>query len=296
MKRHGFTLLELLMVVAVMGLLGTVATAGYYAAVSNMEMRGAKESVASLIKAAEQRAETDHVPTVVYFYNQLLREGSVSHNAVAVGVAVAVRAGGRVSCVVKGRGRMSGTFLVDEFNDIEHGRPSYGGSDKEEHLSYLESRSAGTRLYRIDMSRPEIDFSEVCDYVVERSKFGECREALPTAGLEDVEVGSSAYAFRITDGSKGKADSKWNAGDLYGYEIAVLQLPHNIIFGNGSGDIPTLNDPIKDEVVKTIFFKANGDRRSGSTTVKMSTCRTTSDTGALAIDDTFDSQDLSEKK
>ena len=46
MKRQGFTLLELLMVVAVMGLLGSVATAGYYAAVSSMEVRGAKESVA----------------------------------------------------------------------------------------------------------------------------------------------------------------------------------------------------------------------------------------------------------
>lgn len=284
MKRRGFTLLELLMVVAVMGLLGTVATAGYYAAVSNMEVRGAQDSVASLIQAAQQRAATDHVPTGVYFYNQLLREGAVSHNANVVGVAVAVRAGGRVSCVVD----KGGKYLVDEYSDINRGRKVYRRGMSSQDKSDLDNRASSMRLYRLDQSSQNIEVSEVYDYVVERvENIDTCEESFVTAGGNTTNILS--YAYQIAQGTSNKADSKWKAGDLYGYEIAAIQLPHNMIFGK---TIPTsLNQPIADEPVKPIFFRTDG-RPKGSTTVKMSTCRTTGANGQLSVITTFDSGEV----
>ena len=279
-KTHGFTLLELLMVVAVMGLLGTVATAGYYAAVSGMEVRGAKESVASVIQAAQQRAATDHTPTGVYFYNQLLREGSVSHNAVAVGVAVAVRAGGRVSCVVD-RG---GKYLIDEFSDINRGRKVFRRGMSSQDRSDLNNRSSSMRLYRIDVGQKTIEASDVYDYVVERiGNIDTCDETMSSMGGYTNVL---SYAFQVANGTSGAADSKWRAGDLYGYEIAVIQLPHNMIFGK---KLPSsLNDPIAEKPVDPIFFKTNG-RPKGSTTVSMSTCRTTGANGALTVVSSFQS-------
>ena len=292
MKRQGFTLLELLMVVAVMGLLGTVATAGYYAAASSMEVRGAQDSVRSFIQTAKQRAATDHVPTCVYFYNKLLREGSKSHNAVVAGVAVAVRAGGRVSCVATGRGKMSGKFLVDEFNDIERGRPSFGGTQGDERLDYLDSSSSGTRLYRIDMPNKKVEFSQVCDYVVERSKIGEnCEETMPTAGISNTNIASFAYAFRIDKNAKNAKNVDWKAGDLYGYEIAILQLPHNMIFGR---KIPEKIDASMEERPEDpIFYGADGKKKSGGETVEMAICRNLGDAdGGLKVYDTFKSHEL----
>jgi len=284
MKRKGFTLLELLMVVAVMGMLGTIATAGYYAAVSNMEIRGAKESVASLIQAAQQRAATDHIPTGVYFYNQLLREGSVSHNANVVGVAVAVRAGGRVSCVID----KGGKYLVDEFSDINRGRKVYRRGMSSQDRSDLDNRSSTVRLYRLDVANQAIEVSEVYDYVTVRvENIDTCDESFAALGGGNTNILS--YAYQVAQGTSNSADSKWRAGDIYGYEISVIQLPHNMIFGT---KLPTsLNDPIADEPVDPIFFRTNG-RPKGSTTVKMSTCRTTGASGQLSVITTFDSDQV----
>lgn len=291
MKNKGFTLLELLMVVAVMGLLGTVATAGYYAAVTGMEVRGAKEAVASVMLAAQQRAATDHVPTGVLFYNRLEREGSDDNSARAVGVAVAVRAGGRVSCVVNNK------YLFDEFNDINFGRKALKKTTKGDQKSAIESRSANVLLYRIDMASEKIDISAVKDYVVERDyNSGECEETMAALGQAVTNI--SSYAFMIADNASSfhkTANSKWGAGDLYGYEIAAIQLPHNMVFGSSDGDIPTSADnPIKVDPVKPIFFRSDG-RRKGSSSVKMATCRTKDASGKLKVDDKFESDSMDDK-
>ena len=294
MKRQGFTLLELLMVIGVMGLLGTVATAGYYAAVSNMEVRGAKESVASLILAAQQRAATDHMPTGVYFYNQLLRTGTDDSVPVVVGVAVAVRAGGRLSCVVNNK------YLFDEFNDLNFGRKSIRDSDDGAQKSAVEDSSASMLLYRIDMAREKIEISSVKDYVVARdTNSGAIEERLAARGV--VSTNATSYGFVISDGNVPAAyktaNSNWRAGSLYGYEIAAIQLPHNMIFGDSDGDIPnSIDNPVKADPVKPIFFKTDG-RRKGSATVKMASCRTKANAGSLAlsVQDKFQSDNVDDK-
>ena len=221
------------------------------------------------------------MPTGVYFYNQLLREGSVSHNASAVGVAVAVRAGGRVSCVVD----KGGKYLVDEFSDINRGRKVYRRGMSAQDRSDLDNRSSATRLYRLDTAGQRIDVSEVYDYVVERiGNVDTCEETFASGGGGLTNI--LGYAYQIAKGTSGKADSMWRAGDLYGYEIAVLQLPRNMIFGK---KLPTsLNDPIAEEPVNPIFFRTDG-RPRGSTSVDMSVCRTTGANGALTTVSTFQS-------
>jgi len=289
MKNKGFTLLELLMVVAVMGLLGAVATAGYYAAVTSMEVRGAKESVASVMRAAWQRAATDHVPTGVLFYNQLLRTGSDDNSAVAVGVAVAVRAGGRVSCVVNDK------YLFDEFNDINYGRRSLKKSMKGAQKEAVRNKSASVLLYRIDMAKEEIGISAINDYVQERDyDSGACDETMAAEG--GVATNVSSYAFVIADknvpSAHKTANGKWRAGDLYGYEIAVIQLPHNMVFGDNDGNIPnSIDTPVKANVINPIFFRSDGTRK-GSGIVKMATCRTKDASGLLKVDDKFQSDNM----
>lgn len=279
-KTQGFTLLELLMVVAVMGLLGTVATAGYYAAVSSMEVRGAKESVASVIQAAQQRAATDHVPTGVIFCNKLLRESSMSHSAIAVGVAVAVRAGGRVSCVVPSG---EGTCLFDEFNDINYGRKAIKRDSDGEERAAIKGASSSLLLYRIDLAKGKIESSEIRDYVVQRDENTRgVNERLATIGGTTTNMPS--YAFQIINAN----GVNWGAGDVYGYEIAAIQLPHNMIFGANKKPPSSVSNPVDDSPVNPIFFKTDGTPK-GSTQVKMSICRTTGADGSLQAVSTFES-------
>lgn len=277
MKRQGFTLLELLMVVAVMGLLGSVATAGYYAAVSGMEVRGAKESVASVIQAAQQRAATDHVPTGVLFSNKLLREGTVSHSAIAVGTAVAVRAGGRVTCVVD-------KYLFDEFNDINYGRKSIRRNGNNEDNAAIEAGASSMLLYKIGKSK--IQSSEVKDYVVERSELTRGNpERRAMVGGSTSPTHMPSYGFQVVNANS----VQWSAGDLYGYEIAAIQLPHNMIFGKKAPS--SMSDPVDDSPAGAdpILFKADGTLNKGKTEVTMSICRTMGADGKLSAASSFTS-------
>ena len=72
MKR-AFTLIELLLVVGIMGLLGTVSVGGYQQMRRGMEEKGVIQDVNTLIRAAYQRAQIDRQPTAVVFWNETLR-------------------------------------------------------------------------------------------------------------------------------------------------------------------------------------------------------------------------------
>ena len=74
-RRAAFTLVELLVVIGLMALLGTVSVTGYFAAVRGMSYRAAKVDTVSLIRQAMQTCLIDQTPTAVLFYNRQTKVG-----------------------------------------------------------------------------------------------------------------------------------------------------------------------------------------------------------------------------
>ena len=99
MNRKAFTLLELLLVMAIMGFMGTVAVGGYRAMRRGMEERSVMQNVNQFIRSAYQRAQIDRQPVAVYFWNETLREETGDEPIQVVGKAVAVRRSGRLTQV-----------------------------------------------------------------------------------------------------------------------------------------------------------------------------------------------------
>ena len=261
MKR-AFTLLELLVVVAIMSMLGVAATGGYNALQRGMAERGATAVATTLLQAAKERALVDRVPTAVFCYNRLLREATDDENAVVVGEAVAVRRAGRVSWA-------QGNYIVDEFADLCN---SY---DVESDASKLQQRR-GMKLWRFDdRQMNDMRYSVVADAVMMLDIPGVTYNAWAKGGSADggsvpaggmgANIGANtedddftkttedlsirAYAFYNLNNSRYEP-STWRIGDGYGFEFLTVQLPHGFVFGSGS--IPSQAGDVS--FVKAIYF------------------------------------------
>ena len=233
MNKRAFTLVELLVVVGIMAALATLSIGSYFAVVRGMADRGALAAATSVISLAQERARIDLVPTVVYFYNELVqrKDDKKGTELVVAGVAVAVRRAGRIT-------RVNGDLLGDEFADLDR---TYG---------VAESQNADNgdtfRLYKFDFSG--MKFSSVSSETVEDPIDNELylvehpvnRNFKKANGKREDENESLSYAFKRKSGY-----SSWHVGDAYGYEFARVRLPDNYIFGS-SGSLPTDADPIKE--------------------------------------------------
>ena len=258
MMRSAFTLIELLMVVAIMGILGTVTVGGYRAMQRGMEERGVMENVNHFIRAAYRRAKIDRQPTAVFYWNETLREESAdgTETIIVVGKAVAVRRAGRVS-------RYKDPFIFDEFGDLDKERlivDAYdedndnadSGSVEDENLVPIYKMTSKGSSGRALASQTTVN------------KTAENVERM-LSRMEDVKI--PCYAYRVED--KGSAGT-WKPGDAYGFEFAEIQLPHNYIFGsdyNRSTRAPvTIGTPIWFDVgdSASVNLEINSLRQSGS--------------------------------
>lgn len=70
-KKFGFTLMELLAVMSIMGLLTTVAVTSYFSAINGMAKRSAVKHVVNALVLARQRACMEGVRVSVVFFNEL---------------------------------------------------------------------------------------------------------------------------------------------------------------------------------------------------------------------------------
>ena len=253
--RKAFTLLELLVVVGIMGLLGTASIGAYRSVVRGMEERGAIQSASQFVRAAFQRSMIDRQPTAIYFWNETLRGSTDDENEIVVGKAIAVRRAGRITGI-------DTDYLYDEFADLNRTYPVSEDSSPS---------GAGMYLYQLDDISNDSGFkrSRVYDSVY-KSEVAEVFLLDPVSGtVADPTDASSEYytgcdkkaaevtfrntqpddnklgicAFILQNGG-GSGSPNWAVGDAYGFEFQSIELPKNFIFGSSYSK--NMSSPVKD--------------------------------------------------
>lgn len=223
--KKGFTLVELLAVIGLMGLMGAIAIGGYSAVVRGMSDRAALDAAKGIIDAARQRANLDRKKTYVYLFDEVVKVDSEMSAGIVNGVAIAVRPVGRVSAVV-------GDLICDEFGDLANTYASLsaeeGSSDSE-----MEASASTMKLYSI----PQKDFALVKEGVFKTSvqvnrtletPDGDSDETATGVSGEDwVNRGFYYYGFKRVGGG-----ATFSAGDEYGQEFAVARLPPGYTFSS----------------------------------------------------------------
>ena len=240
MNRKAFTLIELLMVILIMGILGSITVGGYRAMQRGMEERGVMENVNHFLRSAYRRAQIDRQPVAVFYWNETLRAETENDTLIVVGKAVAVRRAGRISRVIA-------EYLYDEFADLDKERlivddeDLEGGNDNEastqsENLMPFYQMTSRNRCKRLLASqntqyKPIDERSIIFGSAVAKIKRIPC------------------YAYKL------EQNGGWETGDAYGFEFAEIQLPHGYIFG--SDKPPERAGEIS--AVKSIWFDLSGN-------------------------------------
>ena len=221
--RKAFTLLELMIVVAIMAALSTLSISGYRALTKGMRDRSAIVAVQTLVDAARQRAEIDRKPMIVYFYDDLLQEANESAGAdlVGHGVAIAVRPMGRFSAI-------DGNYLCDEFGDLDI---IYSAENPDSEGSGQQNNRTAMRLYRL----ADGNYADVKPSVVSKPISASFLLTGETAGDTGVTTGEGGgeklirnFAFEKVGGAG------FNVGDAYGGEFASVTLPKGYYFGSSA--------------------------------------------------------------
>ncbi len=217
--KNAFTLLELLVVIGIMGFLGTISVGGYRAMQRGMEERGVMQNVNAFVEAAYERAQIDRQPTAIYFWNETLRAASDDETELVVGKAVAVRRQGRLS-------RVSGNLLIDEFADLNLVYKTGGDDDASEGSDAADKENT---MYLYCLDNPNECNRSIVSNKVRKDK-GLNEQYMQEKPTGDAGTGAiESWGFEKV----GDDDSvSWKAGSAYGFEFAELTLPANYIFGS----------------------------------------------------------------
>ena len=209
MSRKAFTLLELMVVVAIMAALATLSVNGYRALTKGMRDRSAIVAVQSLVDAARQRAEIDRKPVFVFLYDELLQEANESYGAdlVGRGVAIAVRPIGRITAV-------DGNFLCDEFGDLDQ--------------IYAEENQQASDAAVANQDKSAMRFYRLADGAYVDVKPSVVSRPLSASYLMTGETLIRCFAFEKTGGAS------FSVGDVYGGEFASVVLPPGYYFGSSA--------------------------------------------------------------
>lgn len=269
MRRSGFTLLELLVVVAIMGVLGTISVGGYRAMQRGMEERGVMGNVNQFVRAAYQRAQIDRKPVMVYFWNETIQSETDLTPPVVVGKAVAVRPSGRIT------ENENDEFLLDEFGDLAFNQQVEAEKGNSSSSSASSSEKVGLALYQMKNSGGRRTYSVVRKTTVERTRnlpllFPYSLRTQSNNLVDDTRYSNLRtfdrdqgnliiYAYEIAE--QGTA-SKWRSGDEYGMEFATITLPRNFIFGSAFSK--TVNDPIPTGSEKSMRFNVVENSGNGA--------------------------------
>ena len=287
--KAAFTLVELLVVVGLMALLGTVSVTGYFAAARGMSDRAALQDSISIVRLAMQTCLIDQTPTAVLFYNRQMNVGdkvtSDEARASGAGAAIAIKMVGRISYV-------KNNVIVDEFADWNQSYPvSVSGNDNDPGIPFyrmpdLSSQVAGginkcrsfvsTAVEPVSFDNEYMiayggQVQNFCDHY---KKYGSDNKKF--SGTTYSNGNNQRWGHRIRD----RNGINWKAGDAYGMEIARLDLPQGYIYGSSApnstkvdpagalvfnpSDVANI-DTYEMRLTQTIYISAN----RGDNTVKI---------------------------
>ena len=246
MKRKAFTLLELMVVVAIMAAMATLAVSGYRALTKGMQDRSALVAVQTLVDAARQRAEIDREPMLVYFYDELLQTADETKGTdlIGHGVAVAVRPIGRISAI-------DGNYLCDEFGDLDQIYAQENQQSSDEGVN--RKNKTAMRFYRL----ADGNYADVKPSVVSKLTAASYLLTGESAGDDGGDSGDGkmirCFAFEKVGGN-----AEFRVGDVYGGEFASVTLPNGYYFGSSapsSVERRKVSEPME---IKPTAAKASG--------------------------------------
>lgn len=237
--KKGFTLLELLIVVGIMSMLGTISVNGYRALVRGMEERGAISSASAFLRAARQRAQIDNKPICIFTWNEMLKAETDDEPAIIVGKAIAVQQTGRFSGV-------DGDMLVDEFGDLNLGFEVADDPDNRLTMRIYNLSPDADCKYAIVSTQVTEDNCEDADSCFMKSSKEDRVFNTASGDKSSSSSGIVVYAFKKVGG-----EASFKAGDAYGSEFASLTLPHGYLFGSSMPS--SMSSPISGEDKK--FYK-----------------------------------------
>jgi len=254
MARRGFTLLELLVVMAIMGMMATASVASYRVMRQGMEESAVVRNSSQFIRLAYQRSQIDQVPVDIYFWNETTKEESDTTQLAVCGRAVAVRKMGRVTA-------KSGQLLLDEFGDLD----VFGCRDDEGALDPSSSayqNDSGTWLYRVNGDETSFERTLVSRFTVPKEV------QMSMISYPDTSVKTiTPYGYYILPGDGGGVD--WKKGDAYGVEFGDFSLPNRYIFGNTYST--STATPIQE--VKVMNFNPLGSNTGSGQTIEIGAIR-----------------------
>ncbi|MFA7172822.1 MAG: type II secretion system protein [Kiritimatiellia bacterium] len=238
---YGFSLLELLAVLSIMGLLTTLAVTSYFGAARGMARRGAVKHLVNTITLARQRACMDNARVSVVLYNEVsgIVDADLGGSEMAVIPSyVLCKEVGKISFVSGGR-------LVDEFNALDTIFSTNNLST---------DYKGGFRLYNLS-NIEEGGFSFVKPWVVRSKGIIKGQSAYePRTGPNGDDINAWCFEINTTFANQ---KGKWRVGDSYGVEAAPIQtLPKLFEF-----------DKLKDdtEKIQVLTFLPDGRALKGDT-------------------------------
>ncbi len=211
---RGFSLIELLTVMAIMAMLTTLAVTSYFGAVRGMTRRSAVKHFADSLVLARQRACMENTSVSVIAFNEISGETDTD----VTPSYVLVKELGRLSLIKKVNGIKN---LIDEFTEIDKifGRENLGYTYRGNIRLYNLSKGKWSYVYPWVEQYP---FKQETGLKQRRSASGSPFTTVQEKTDRSYTLNAFAFGINSTVNNANSADDDWCIGDAYGIEAAPM--------------------------------------------------------------------------